>query len=292
MAQFSQALVSGVLVGGVYGLVSMGLSLVFGVVRIINFAHGDLVMLGMYATFVLFTAAAVSPVIAILVIAPLLFLFGVILYRTLFERVVTGSTELVPQLSLTVGLSFILGTVAQWIFSPNHRAITVAWTTTYYNLGPAVFISQAQLIAFGVSLGVSVLLWLFLGRTDFGRAMRAMVDDRDVAQMMGVNSRRIYTFALGTSAALAGVGGAILMTYYTVFPYVGLQFLPLAFVAVVMGGMGNVLGAFVGGIVVGIVQQMTGVYVSYQLQNAGLMVVFILILLVRPSGLFGKEGVL
>lgn len=292
MAQFFQALVSGVLVGGVYGLVSMGLSLVFGVVRIINFAHGDLVMLGMYATFVLFTALAVSPVIAMLVIAPALFLFGIILYRTLFEPVVTGSTELVPQLSLTVGISFILGTAAQWVFSPNHRAITVPWTTTYYNLGPAVFISQAQLIAFGVSLAVSVLLWLFLGRTDFGRAMRAMVDDRDVAQMMGVNSRRIYTFALGASAALAGVGGAILMTYYTVFPYVGLQFLPLAFVAVVMGGMGNVLGAFVGGIVVGIVQQMTGVYVSYQLQNAGLMVVFILILLVRPSGLFGKEGVL
>ncbi|UCC87963.1 MAG: branched-chain amino acid ABC transporter permease, partial [Anaerolineales bacterium] len=234
---------------------------------------------------------AISPAIAILVVAPLLFLFGMILYRVLFERVVIGSTELVPQLSLTVGISFTLVTISQWIFSPNHRAITVPWTTTYYDLG-AVFISQAQLIAFGVSLAVSLLLWLFLGRTDFGRAMRAMVDDRDVAQMMGVNSRKIYTFAVGTSAALAGVGGAILMTYYTVFPHVGLQFLPLSFVAVVMGGMGNVLGAFVGGIVVGVVQQMTGVYVSYQLQNAGLMVVFILILLVRPSGLFGKEGVL
>jgi branched-chain amino acid transport system permease protein len=120
--------------------------------------------------------------------------------------------------------------------------------------------------------------------------MRAIVDDREVAQMMGINSRRIYGIAVGASAALAAVGGNILMTYYPTFPHVGLQFLPLAFVAVVMGGMGNVLGAFLGGIIVGIVQQVTGVYVAFQLQNAGLMLVFIAVLLFRPSGLLGKEG--
>ena len=108
--------------------------------------------------------------------------------------------------------------------------------------------------------------------------------------MMGINSRRMYGYAVGASAALAAVGGNILMTYYPASPTVGLQFLPLAFVAVVMGGMGNVLGAFVGGLIVGIVQQVTGVYVAYQLQNAGLMLVFIAVLLLRPSGLFGKEG--
>ena len=289
MTQFLQAIVSGILVGGVLGLVSMGLSLVFGVVRIVNFAHGELVMLAMYGTYLLYTAVRIPPPFSILIVAPLLFAFGVLLYRVLFEPVVLGSTELLPQLSLTVGISFALQTIAQWVFSPTQRSIQMSWTTTYYDVGE-VFINQAQVIAFLVSLAVSLLLWLFLARTDLGRAMRAIVDDREVAQMMGINSRRIYAIAVGTSAALAAVGGNILMTYYPTFPHVGLQFLPLAFVAVVMGGMGNVLGAFLGGIIVGIVQQVTGVYVAFQLQNAGLLLVFIAVLLWRPSGLFGKEG--
>lgn len=289
MTQFLQAIVSGILVGGVLGLVSMGLSLVFGVVRIINFAHGELVMLAMYGTYLLYTAVRIPPPFSILIVAPLLFAFGVLLYRVLFEPVVLGSTELLPQLSLTVGISFALQTIAQWVFSPTQRSIQMSWTTTYYDVGE-VFINQAQVIAFLVSLAVSLLLWLFLARTDLGRAMRAIVDDREVAQMMGINSRRIYAIAVGASAALAAVGGNILMTYYPTFPHVGLQFLPLAFVAVVMGGMGNVLGAFLGGIIVGIVQQVTGVYVAFQLQNAGLLLVFIAVLLLRPSGLFGKEG--
>lgn len=289
MTQFLQAIVSGILVGGVLGLVSMGLTLVFGVVRIVNFAHGELVMLGMYGTFLLYTSMIMPPPYSMLIVAPVLFVIGVLLYRFLFEPVVTGSTELLPQLSLTVGISFALQTIAQWVFSPTQRSIQMSWTTTYYDVGE-VFINQAQLIAFLVSLVVSLLLWLFLARTDLGRAMRAIVDDREVAQMMGINSRRIYAIAVGTSAALAAVGGNILMTYYPTFPHVGLQFLPLAFVAVVMGGMGNVLGAFLGGIIVGIVQQVTGVYVAFQLQNAGLLLVFIAVLLFRPSGLFGKEG--
>ncbi len=291
MTQFLQALVSGILVGGVIGLVSMGLSLVFGVVRIVNFAHGELVMLGMYGTFLLYSGGTIMPQISMLIVAPFLFVFGVILYRVFFEPVVIGSTELLPQLSLTVGISFAIQTIAQWVFSPTQRSIQTSWSTTFYNVGD-VFINQAQLIAFAVSLTVSLFLWLFLARTDLGRAMRAIVDDREVAQMMGINSRRIYGIAVGTSAALAAVGGAILMTYYPVFPHVGIQFLPLAFVAVVMGGMGNVLGAFLGGIIVGVVQQVTGVYVAFQLQNAGLMLVFIAVLLFRPSGLLGKEGAL
>lgn len=291
MTQFLQIVISGLLVGGVLGLVSMGLSLVFGVVRIINFAHGELVMLGMYGALVMFNSAAIPPPFSMIVVVPCMFVFGVVLYRVLFEPVVTGSTELLPQLSLTVGISFGLQTIAQWIFSPNQRAIDMAWSSQYFSLG-GLDVNQAQLIAFSVSLVVSLLLWVFLTRTDYGRAMRALVDDREVAQMMGINSRQVYAYAVGASAALAGIGGNILMTYYPVFPYVGLNFLPLAFVAVVMGGMGNVLGAFVGGLVVGVVQQMTGVYVSFELQNVGLLLVFIAVLMVRPSGLFGKEGAL
>ncbi len=291
MTQFLQVVITGLLVGGVLGLVSMGLSLVFGVVRIINFAHGELVMLGMYGALVMFNSAAIPPPFSMIVVVPCLFVFGMLLYRVLFEPVVTGSTELLPQLSLTVGISFGLQTIAQWIFSPNQRAIDMGWSSKYFAFG-GLDVNEAQVIAFAVSLIVSILLWVFLTRTDFGRAMRALVDDREVAQMMGINSRQMYAYAVGASAALAGIGGNILMTYYPVFPYVGLNFLPLAFVAVVMGGMGNVLGAFVGGLVVGVVQQMTGTYVSYELQNAGLMVVFIAVLMLRPSGLFGKEGAL
>ena len=188
MTQFLQALLSGILVGGVLGLVSMGLSLVFGVVRIVNFAHGDLIMLGMYGTFLLHTGLTIPPPFSMLIVAPVLFMIGVLLYRGLFERVVTASTELLPQLSLTVGISFALQTIAQWVFSPTQRSIQVSWATTYYSLGE-VFVNQAQLIAFFVSLAVSLLLWLILARTDVGRAMRAIVDDREVAQMMGIRLR-------------------------------------------------------------------------------------------------------
>lgn len=289
MTPLLQAVISGVLLGGVIGLVSMGLSLVFGVMRIVNFAHGELVVLGMYGAFVLYSAFGLNPALAIPVLAPLLFLFGMVMYVLLFERIVTRATDLLPQLSLTVGISFLLQNVMQMVFSPTQKSITIDWTTTYFNLGE-VFMSQAHLIAFAVSTVVMVLLWLFLARTDFGRSMRAMVDDNDVARMVGISSRKVYASAMGISSALAAVGGIILMIYYPVTPHTGILFLPLAFVAVVLGGMGNVLGAFVGGIIIGVVQQLTAVYVAYQLQNAGLLLVFIAILLVRPSGLFGKRG--
>ena len=291
MNQFLQAVLSGILLGGVYGLVSMGLSLVFGVMRIVNFAHGDLVMLAMYGTFVLYTHLKLSLGAALLVVAPAFFLAGALLYRLLFARIVERSGDLLSQLMLTMGLSLLLQNIAQMVFSPTQKSITTSWTTTIYDLGP-VFLSQAHLIAFTVSLAASVLLWLGLTRTDFGRSARALVDDRDVAQMLGINSRRIYAVAMGIGAALAGVGGVILMAYYPVTPHAGLQFLPLAFVAIVLGGMGNVLGAFAGGILIGVVQQLTAVYVALQLQNVGLLVVFIAILLFRPKGLFGKEGAL
>ncbi len=289
MTPLLQAVLSGILLGGIIGLVSMGLSLVFGVMRIVNFAHGELVVLGMYGAFVLYTGLGLNPALAIPVVTPLLFLFGVLLYVLLFERIVTTATDLLPQLSLTIGLSFLLQTVMQMVFSPTQKSVTTSWTTTYYHLGE-LFMSEAQVIAFVVSTVVMVTLWLFLTRTDFGRSMRAMVDDNDVARMMGISSRKVYAIATGISAGLAGLGGIILITYYPVTPTTGLLFLPLAFVAVVLGGMGNVLGAFVGGIIIGVVQQLTAVYVAYQLQNAGLLVVFIAVLLLRPAGLFGKRG--
>ncbi len=289
MVTLLQTVLSGILVGGVYGIVSMGLSLLSGVMRLVNFAHADLVMLAMYGTYFLFARFKIEPAGSLFLVPPVLFIVGVLLYRLLFEHIITQTDELLPQLMLTVGLGFLLENVAQMFFKPIQRAITVGWTTTSYQVGP-LFFSQAQLIAFVISLAVSAVMWFFLTRTDFGRAMRAMVDDRDVAQTMGISARQVYTVAMGAASALAGVGGVIMMSYYPVFPQIGLRFTPLAFVALVMGGMGNVFGAFVSGMIVGVVQQLTAVYVAYQLQNAGLLVVFIAILLFKPTGLFGREA--
>lgn len=289
MSELLQALISGILIGGVYGLFSMGLTLVFGVMKLVNFAHGEFIMLGMYFTYVLYTFFHVPLIIAIIIVVPVMYGIGVLLYKGLFKRVM-GHSDL-PQIVLTVALSLFIQTVMMMIFTSDMRTMDTPYGGKFYHLGH-IFINQAQLIAFVVALVCSLGLGQMLVRTDVGKAMRAAVDDLEMALMVGINSQKIYALAVGIGNALAGLAGAVILLYYPVFPTVGVTFLCLGFVVIVLGGMGNITGAFIGGLLLGCIQQISAVYISVDLQNAVLFILFVIILLVKPTGLMGKEGTL
>lgn len=289
MSQFMQAVVSGLLIGGVYGLFSIGLTLIFGVMRIVNFAHGDFIMLGMYLTYVAVTYLSVNPYLSILLVAPLMYGFGLLVYHLLYRKVLSEGD--LPQIVLTIALSLVLETIVMMIFSPNLLSISTPYAKTYYHIGH-IFVNQAQLFAFGIVIICSIALSQFMTKTDLGKAMRATVDDREMAVMLGINTQKIYALALGLGSALAGIAGAVILTYFPLFPTVGMTFLVLSFVTVVVGGIGSIMGAFVGGLLVGVTQQISAAYLPYDLQNATLFVLFVVILLFMPAGLMGKETVL
>lgn len=288
MTTFVQAAATGLLLGGVYGLISMGLSLVFGVMRIVNFAHGELLLIGMYATYFLYTEVQLNPFVALIAIVPGALLLGAALQRLVLSRVV-GATEL-RQLLLTLGLGLVLQNLALIFFSPNQRSLSgFSWGTELVPVGP-IFVRPAHIVGFLIAVTVTVALTVLLTKSSIGRAMRATVDDPEMAESSGVRTRRMYVLAMAMGTSLACIAGVILMTYYPVSPTTGTQFLVIAFVAVVLGGLGNVVGAFVGGIVAGLVQQMTAAYVAVELQDVGLFALFIAALVVRPNGLLGRAG--
>jgi branched-chain amino acid transport system permease protein len=280
-----QALASGVLIGGVYGLFSMGLSLIFGVMKIVNFAHGDFVMLAMYVAFFLSAFSGIDPFVVIPLAAVLFFFAGVVVYRLFFSRLIGGPDF--PQLIVSLGLSLLLQNVALILFKADPRALSASYGNESFHAG-AIFLNKAQLYAFLVALVITILMSVFLNRTDLGKSVRATVDDADMASMLGVNPARIFKLTFGLSVAMAAVAGCVIVTYFPVTPQVGMQFLVLAFVAVVLGGLGNVFGAFIGGLLIGMIQQVSSTFMAVDLQNAGLFVLFILMLLFRPSGLFGQ----
>jgi branched-chain amino acid transport system permease protein len=281
-----QAIVSGILIGGIYGLVSMGLSLVFGVMRIVNFAHGELVMLGMYGTFFTAMIFGVDPFLTIIVVAPSLFFLGIYIQKYLIQSVVGADDT--PQLLITVGISLFLQNVILIFFSADYRSLNSDYAVTYLSAGPVV-LNKAQLFAFIVAAVCSALMAYFLTRTDLGKALRATVNDLDMAELVGVNTKKMYKVTFGLGTLLAAIGGSALITYYPASPTVGHHFLIIAFVCVVMGGMGNVMGAFASGILIGVIQQVTATYIGIGMQNIAIYILFITLLLFRPNGIFGEK---
>ncbi|EWT06267.1 branched-chain amino acid ABC transporter permease [Intrasporangium chromatireducens Q5-1] len=279
-----QVLVSGLLLGGVYSLVSVGLTVVFGVVRISNFAHGAFVMLGMYSAYWAHELFALDPYVAAVVIVPLFFLLGMGVYQLAFRHTI-GKDPLV-QIFVSVGLLVALENLALFLFGADFRTVrTFAGQTA--QLGP-VNLPVGLLIAFVVSLAVALALMALIQRTKLGRATRAVTQDRVAATLMGVSTHRMYSVAFGISIACTGLAGSLLMPIKAVYPTVGTQFTLVAFVIVVLGGMGSVSGALIGGLVVGLVESLAGYYVSPAYQQLAYFVVFIIVLLARPQGLFGS----
>ena len=280
-----QVIVSGLLLGGVYALLSIGLTLIFGVVRIINFAHGELMMVGMYLTFWLFKTQHIDPYLSIIVVAPALFIVGVGVQRFIIQPIFDSSALM--KIFVTVGLFIALQNLALMLFKADFRTIQTSYSMSTIDLAGISF-SVPRLVAFGFALVLLAGLYLLLKLTLIGKAMRAVAENRVVAELMGIRVQRLYLVTFGLGAALTGVAGALILPFTYVFPTVGGIYTLLAFVVVVLGGMGNMAGAFFGGLFIGLIESFSGVYISPAPKEAVYFVIFILILLVRPQGLFGK----
>jgi len=279
-----QAVVNGLLIGGIYALVSIGVTLIFGVVKIVNFAQGEFVMIGMYISFFLAKSAGIDPLLSLLVSMPALFVIGVLIQHFLIRRVL-GLGDM-PQIFLTFALSLLLLNLALLLFTANYRTVETPYSEAAIHIGP-IYIAVAKLIAFAVAMALSAALWVFLRATDLGKAMRAAAQNRDVAMLMGINPDRVFAVAVGVALALAGAAGSLLMPFYPAYPLVGQVFVLMAFVAVVLGTLGNVVGALVASLMMGVAESLGIQFVG---ADSGLIVVFVMLLLtlaIRPSGLFG-----
>jgi branched-chain amino acid transport system permease protein len=280
----AQAVVNGLLIGGIYALVSIGVTLIFGVVKIVNFAQGEFVMIGMYISYFLAASFGIDPLISLVVSMPVLFVVGVLLQHFLIRRVLALGD--MPQIFLTFALSLLLVNVALLLFTANYRTVQTSYSETAIHLG-ALYLPTAKLIAFAVAMALSALLWVFLHATDLGKAMRAAAQNRDVAMLMGINPDRVFNVAVGVALALAGAAGSLLMPFYPAYPLVGQVFVLMAFVAVVLGTLGNVTGALIASLMMGVAESLGIQFVG---ADSGLIVVFLMLLLtlaLRPNGLFG-----
>jgi branched-chain amino acid transport system permease protein len=284
LAILAQAVVNGLLIGGIYALVSIGVTLIFGVVKIVNFAQGEFVMIGMYISFFLASSFGIDPLLSLAVSMPVLFVIGVLLQYFLIRRVLALGD--MPQIFLTFALSLLLVNIALLLFTANYRTVQTPYSELTLHVGP-LYVPVAKLIAFAVAMALSAALWAFLRLTDLGKAMRAAAQKPDVAMLMGINTDRVFCVAVGIALALAGAAGSLLMPFYPAYPLVGQVFVLMAFVAVVLGTLGNVTGALIASLMMGVAESLGVQFVG---ADSGLIVVFAMLLLtlaLRPNGLFG-----
>jgi len=275
-----QVIISGLLAGSLYAMVALGLGLIFGVMRVLNVAHGPLLMLGAYTTFWLFHWFGLNPYLSLLVSMPLLFLVGVVLQGLLVRRVVDA-----PELSsllLTFGVSIALVNLVQLSFTSDLRS--VEYLTGSFALGPFAF-SKARVIACAVAIVITAGAFWFLQKTRLGKALRAVSQSREVAQVCGINVQRIHMLAFGVASALAAAGGTLVAVMVAIQPEMGQVYTFKSFLVIVLGGAGNYPGALLGGLLLGLIEQLSSLFLTTQVNEAVAYVLLVLVLLVRPTGL-------
>ena len=280
-----QVVVSGLLAGALYSMVALGLALIFGVMRVINVAHGTLLMLGAYTTYWFFHLLGVNPYLSLLVSMPLMFLLGVLLQRMLVTRVVDA-----PELSsllLTFGISIALVNGAQLAFTSDLRS--VEFLTGAFLVGPIAF-SKSRVVAFAFAVAITAVAYWFLQRTKLGKAIRATSQSRDVAMVCGVNVRRIHLYTFGLASALAAAGGSLVAVMFAIQPEMGQVYTFKSFLVIVLGGAGNYPGALLGGMLLGLVEQLSSLFLTTQLSEAVAYLLLVLVLLLRPTGLLGGRA--
>jgi branched-chain amino acid transport system permease protein len=282
-----QGVLSGLLFGGVYSLMAVGLTLIFGVMRVVNFAHGDMMVWGMYLAYMLATRAGVDPYVSFVGCAGALFALGFLVQRGLVDRIVEAPHEM--QILLMLGVALVLENVALVAFGPEPTRVRSPLAATAVWLGP-IFVDVARLVTFVVAVALTLALWLFLFKTDLGRTIRAAADNSYGALVIGTDVRRVYAVAFGVGAACVGAAGALVSPILPFQPPTGLSLSVASFNIVIIGGMGSLPGAFVGGLLVSLAESLGAVFLKPSLKELFSFSLLILILLFRPAGLFGRRA--
>ncbi|MCL5021969.1 MAG: branched-chain amino acid ABC transporter permease [Nitrospirae bacterium] len=284
METLIQSLVNGVLTGSLYAMIGVGLTVIFGVMRIINLAHGEMVMLGMFSAYWSYTLWKIDSFLSAIVWVPLFFLAGMLAYRYLVRAIMPGGE--LNTLLYTAGMSLLIANVALFAWTGDYRTLNLPYAVEpLHPFGIAVPVPLA--IAFGLAALITAALYVFLARTDTGRAVRATSQNPEAAALMGINVERIAMITFGLGTALAAAAGVLLVPSLYLYPTVGEILVVKCFVIVVLGGLGSIPGAIAGGILLGVIESFGAVYVSVAYKDTIGFIMFLLVLLFRPQGLFG-----
>jgi branched-chain amino acid transport system permease protein len=289
---FIQTLISGFLLGGLYALIALGMALIMGVMRIINLAHGDIMMVAMYIAFWLFSFFGIDPYVSVFIAAPVLFVFGMGVQKYMLTPVMKVESILPHnQVIMTVGLAMVLSNLATVFFTGNYRSVPVsyassAWylTDIWKNSPIELSLSLPWTLSFIIGVIITIGLWIFLGKTDMGKSIRATSQDLDAALLMGVNVNRTRLLTFGIGCALVACAGCLFIPIYYLYPALGKQFTNVGFVITVIGGMGSTNGAVIGGLILGIFESMTATYIGMGWAPAGRFIIFIAALIFLPGG--------
>ena len=279
-------IINGLMFGAIYALVALGLTLIYGVLHIINFAHGAMLMLAMYMAYFLFKILNVDPYVAILIVTPAGFVFGYTIYRWGIGKLSGGRDQNI--LLITLGLSIILENSALVFFSGDQQTISLPYSYEAFDLG-FLYLSYPKVISFVASLIICLLLWMLMTLTDLGKAIRAVAKQREGARLVGIDVEHVFAVTFGIGVACLGAAGCMLLPIFYVDPYTGNIFVIVAFTIVVLGGMGSIVGALLGGFIIGITESVGGLILGESLGQVGISLIFILILIFKPTGIFGSK---
>jgi branched-chain amino acid transport system permease protein len=282
---FLQTLASGVLIGLIYALVAIGLTIIFGVMDIVNFSHGEFLMFGMYSSFWLFALVGLDPLYTLPLTTLMLFALGVVVYRLVIRRIIDA--PMLSQIFTTFGLMILFRGIAQFLWKPDFRTIENSLSSGTLSLA-GIQLGRPQVIAAVGAIVMTAAVYFFITRTRVGAALQATAADKEAARLMGIDSQKMFALAWGLAAACAGVAGALLATFFPIFPEVGANFILIAFVVVNLGGFGSITGALWAGILVGVIEVMGGFLIGPEYKLALVLALFLAVMTVRPQGLLGK----
>ena len=286
---FFQVLASGLLMGLIYALIAVGLSLIFGLMDVVNFAHGEFLMVAMYAAFGLVLMTSLDPVVLTPLIVAMMFALGVLVYVGVIRYAMRAKVNQgMVQIFATFGLGLLIQGLAQYFFTPDYRTISHTWLGGETLDVGGVFLPWPQIYGGAVSLAAFGGLFWLITRTDFGKALEATREDQGAVALVGIDRNRIFALGWGLGAALVGLAGAVLAVFYYIHPQVGATFALIAYVVVALGGFGSIFGALVAGLIVGVVEAMTAMILPPALKSVGVYAIYLAVLFIRPRGLFGR----